>query len=66
MICKDCFYHPDCSLKPTSEDRCSVFLKEKKVDMGDNISVSPMDTAQFTYEDLKELLEDTDIDIDDL
>ena len=53
MICKDCFYHPDCSLKPTSEDRCNVFLKEKKVDMGDNISDSPMDTAQFTYEDLK-------------
>jgi hypothetical protein len=43
-----------------------VFLKETKVDMGDNISINPMDTTQFTYDDLKDLIEDTDIDIDDL
>ena len=60
MICKQCFYHPDCSLKPSSEDRCNVFLKDKKVHVADEISVSPMDTIEIGYEDLKDLLKDLD------
>ena len=60
MICKECFYFPDCSLKPSSKDRCNVFLKDKKVDVADEISVSPMDTIEIGYEDLKDLLKDLD------
>ena len=59
-ICKKCFYEGSCSLKPTSKGQCNVFLKKKKVEMGDNISVSPMDTFQMSYDDLKDLLADID------
>ena len=61
-ICKECFYNPDCSLKPSSGDRCNVFLKNKKIEMGDDVSTNPMDTMQMSYEDLKELIEDLDIE----
>ena len=65
-ICKECFYHPECTLKPTSEGQCRVFLKKTKGGMDNNISVSDTDTIQLNYDNLKELLKDTDIDIDDL
>ena len=61
-ICKVCFYGGNCSLKPSSRDRCNVFLKNKKIEMGDDVSINPMDTMQMSYEDLKELIEDLDIE----
>ena len=64
MICKECYYSGNCTVKPTSEDRCNVFLKKKKIKMGDEASVNPMDTTQIDYNDLKELLKDTDIDLE--
>jgi len=57
---KKCFYEGNCSLGPTSKDQCKFFLKKKKVEVGDNISFSPMDTFQMSYDDLKDLLEDLD------
>ena len=64
MICKEYYYGGECTVKPTSDDRCNVFLKKKKVEMGDKVSVNPMDTSQIDYDDLKELLKDTDIDLE--
>ena len=64
MICKECFYHPECSLKPTSEDQCRVFLKKTEDGIENSIPISEEDTIQLDYDDLKELLKDTDIDID--
>ena len=61
MICKGCYYEGGCTLKPTSEDRCNVFLKKKKINMGNNASVNPMDTIEVDYDDLKKLLQNTDI-----
>jgi hypothetical protein len=59
-ICNKCFYQGDCSLKPTSKGQCNIFLKKEKIEMGDNISVSPMDTFQMSYDDLKDLLKELD------
>ena len=61
-ICKICYFDGKCSHKPTSINRCELFLKKKEVEMGDNISVSPMDTFQMGYDELKDLLEDLDTD----
>ena len=60
MICKECFYHPECTLKPTSENKCSVFLKNTDGGIKSNISISEEDTIQLDYDDLKDLLEDLD------
>ena len=61
-ICKECFYHPECTLKPTSEGQCRVFLKKTKDGINSNILGSDTDTIQLNYDDLKDLLEDLDND----
>ncbi len=66
MICKECFYHPECTLRPASEDKCKVFLKKTKDGIKNSLSVTDEDTIQLNYDGLKELLGDINTDIDDL
>jgi hypothetical protein len=62
LIFKQCFYHPECTLKPPKKGKCRVFLKKTKDGIKNNISVSDEDTIQLNYDGWKELLRDTDVD----
>ena len=60
MICNDCYHKPACEKQPDENGRCSFFVKSSKVDIGENVDVNPMDTQTFDYDDLKEMLDDSD------
>ena len=63
MICTECVYDSDCSMKSTCVDRCNVFLKNKGGQIGDNSWVDLIDKIQMNHDDLTDLLKELDIEL---
>lgn len=63
LICESCYHNLECSRHPDENGRCSYFIKNSKVEIDDDLQVNPMDTLTYDYDDLKKLLKDSSIDI---
>jgi len=53
MICNSCFHQSDCTGQPNDENRCHLYLKDGDIEFGDEISLNPIDTETFDYEDIE-------------
>ncbi|HHP7233977.1 MAG TPA: hypothetical protein ACFCUC_05040 [Desulfobacterales bacterium] len=56
MICKQCYLQPGCHRKTDPDGRCDFYVKKSAVKLGEDSDVNPMDTIEFEYSDLKQLL----------
>lgn len=56
MICEQCYLRPGCHRKIAEDDRCDFYVKKSAIKLGEDSDVNPMDTVEFEYSDLKQLL----------
>ena len=60
MICNDCYHESGCEKLPDENGRCRVYIKNSKVELGEDVDVNPMDTQTFDYDDIKKIFKDAD------
>jgi len=58
MICDQCYLQPGCHRRIAPDDRCDFYVKKSAIRLGQDSDVNPMDTVEFEYSDLKELLDE--------
>ena len=55
LICDTCCHHLNCEELPDENGRCELHLKEGDIELGEDLTINPMDTTEFNYDDLKNL-----------
>lgn len=56
MICEQCYLRPGCHRRIAEDERCDFYVKKSAIKLGEDSDVNPMDTVEFEYSDLKQML----------
>jgi len=66
LLCEACYHELACNRHVDENGRCSFFIKNSNVEIGEGVEFNPMDTITYDYDDWKTHFEDTSKDSDDL
>jgi hypothetical protein len=50
MICDECCQRANCEEMPDKKGRCSYYLKDGEIVLGDEIKINPSDTLEYDYD----------------